>query len=294
MAVMCADSAVPATGSGLYANKIFLRVSPCPQHRLRPPRGADTILPVASLVWQRGLLAHLQGALAVSLAAGARRSAPARGDSLCHAGAGPCRAGRRALRLPRGDRCAGERRQRRRQARQFLALADRGPCGADGHLRADADSLGAVHPEPRCDLRARLHACGAHAGAPDLRASAPAVAALPSRAQDRRADPRARARPQRHRGNGAPRPQPARAGDCRGGADDRRAALDLRLALCRDPGGDGDDLHGLHHQGDGVAHRHPPQHERERFRRQRQGHRLAAEFRDGEVFRRREARDRPL
>ena len=45
---------------------------------------------------------------------------------------------------------------------------------------------------------------------------------------------------------------------------------------------------------DRVAHRHPPQDERERHRRQHQGDRLAAQLRDGEIFLRRGARGRAL
>ena len=46
------------------------------------------------------------------------------------------------------------------------------------------------------------------------------------------------------------------------------------------------------YQRDRVAHRDPPRHERQRHRRQHQGDRLAAQLRDGEVFRRRGARGR--
>ena len=48
-------------------------------------------------------------------------------------------------------------------------------------------------------------------------------------------------------------------------------------------------LYRARHQ---LAHRHPPLDERKRFRRQRQGDRLAAQLRDGQVFRRRD-RARP-
>ena len=60
-----------------------------------------------------------------------------------------------------------------------------------------------AHPDGAADAGARRHvrqggdARGAPARLPHLRAHAPAVAALPSRAQDRRPDARARARPQR-------------------------------------------------------------------------------------------------
>ena len=45
---------------------------------------------------------------------------------------------------------------------------------------------------------------------------------------------------------------------------------------------------------DRVAHRHPPQDERERHRRQRQGDRFAAQLRDGQIFLRRDARGQAL
>ncbi len=73
--------------------------------------------------------------------------------------------------------------------------------------------------------------CGAPARLPHLRAHAPALAALPSGAQDRRADPRAGARPQRHRDHRAHGDHAARADHHRARADRRRAALSVRLAL---------------------------------------------------------------
>ncbi len=53
-------------------------------------------------------------------------------------------------------------------------------------------------------------------------------------------------------------------------------------------------LSGLHLSRHGMAHRHPPPHERKRHRRQHQGDRLAAQLRDGEIFQRRAARGRAL
>ena len=49
-------------------------------------------------------------------------------------------------------------------------------------------------------------------------------------------------------------------------------------------------LHVVHLHRDRVAHLDPPPHERQRHRRQHQGDRLAAQLRDGQVFRRRGAR----
>ena len=77
-----------------------------------------------------------------------------------------------------------------------------------------------------------------------LRAHAPAVAALSSRAQDRRADARARARPQRHRDHRAHGDPAAGADDHRTRADRRRAALAVRLALRRGDPGHRRALHG--------------------------------------------------
>ena len=73
----------------------------------------------------------------------------------------------------------------------------------------------------------------------DLRAHAPPVAALPSRAQDRRADPRARARPQRHRGAVAPLGADAHPDDRRVRARARHPRLRVRLALLRRRARDG-------------------------------------------------------
>ena len=53
-------------------------------------------------------------------------------------------------------------------------------------------------------------------------------------------------------------------------------------------------LHVVHLFRDRMAHRHPPPHERQRHRRQHQGDQLAAQLRDGEIFRRRGARDAAL
>ena len=53
-------------------------------------------------------------------------------------------------------------------------------------------------------------------------------------------------------------------------------------------------LYVVHLYRDRVADRHPPQDERERHRRQRQGDRLAAQLRDRQIFLRRDARGRAL
>ena len=107
-------------------------------------------------------------------------------------------------------------------------------------------------------------------------------------------DARARARPQRHRDHRAHGDHAARADRDRALDHRRRAALPVRLALCRGHPGHRRLLHGVHLSRDRVAHQHPPPHERQRHRRQRQGDRLAAQLRDGEIFRRRGARSQAL
>ncbi len=154
--------------------------------------------------------------------------------------------------------------------------------------------MAALTQTARRAVRQGGDARGAPARLPHLRAHARAVAALPSRAQDRRAHPRARARPQRHRDHRAHGDPAALAHHHRAGADRRRADVEIRLAL---RAGDPDHrrrLYDLHLSRHRVAHRHPPQDERERHRRQRQGDRLAAQLRDGEIFQRRAARGRAL
>src|SRR3972149_2207286 len=66
----------------------------------------------------------------------------------------------------------------------------------------------------------------------DLRAHARALAPLPPRAQNRRADARPRAWPQWHRGTRAACDSAARAHDLRSPARGRAACLLFRLALC--------------------------------------------------------------
>ena len=135
---------------------------------------------------------------------------------------------------------------------------------------------------------------GAAAGDHVVQAHAFVVAAVPSGAQDRRAHPRARTRPQRHRDAGAHAAPAARA-DHRRSRDDRLgAAVSFRLALRGGDRAHGRALCRLHLLGHRVAHRHPPQDERERYRRQRQGDRFAAQLRDGQIFLRRRTRGQAL
>ena len=180
------------------------------------------------------------------------------------------------------------------RGRQLAGLGDGGAGGDDARLWRHP------HPDGGADAMARRHfrqggdergaaACAAH-----LRAHAPSVTALPSRAQDRRPDAHPRTRAQRHRDHRAHGAAAAAADHRRTGFDRLGAAVPFRLAL---RGGDHDHrralcrLHLLCHR---VAHRHPPQDERQRQRRQHQGHRFAAQLRDGQIFLRRAARGQAL
>ena len=70
--------------------------------------------------------------------------------------------------------------------------------------------------------------------------------------------------------------------------------LRLRLALCRGDRRHRLALHLVHRQGEQLAHLDPPRDERHRHRRQHQGDRLAAQLRDGQIFRQREDGGRAL
>ena len=219
-------------------------------------------------------------------AAGARRHGAAAGRQ--------ARDHRGALHLQMGDRCARRPRQRAGRRLRMAGLGARRAGRHDDRLWRHAHPDGGAHATARRPVRQGGDARRAPARLPHLRAHARAVAALPSRAQDRRADPRARARPQRHRDHRAHGDPAALAHHHRAGADRRRADVAVRLAL---RAGDHDHrrrLHDLHLSRHRMAHRHPPPHERKRHRRQRQGDRLAAQLRDGEIFQRRAARGRAL
>ena len=193
-----------------------------------------------------------------------------------------------------GGRCADRAGQRAGRARLLAGLGDRRADRDDARLWRHAHPDGAADAAARRRVRQGGDARGAAARDPHLRAHARAVAALSSRAQDRRADARAGARPQRHRDHRA-HGHPATAADHRRGRADRgRAVLPVRLALRAGDPGHRRALHVVHLSRDRVAHRHPPPHERQRQRRQHQGDRLAAQLRDGEIFRGRGARDQAL
>ncbi len=112
-----------------------------------------------------------------------------------------------------------------------LGLGDGGAAHHDRGLWRHAHRDGAAHPGARRPVRQGRDERGAPARGAHLRAHAPALAALPSRAQDRRAHPRARARAQRHRDHRADGDPAAHPDHRRGGADLRGAALPVRLAL---------------------------------------------------------------
>ena len=149
---------------------------------------------------------------------------------------------------------------------------------------------GARHAGARRALRRRGDERRAPPGAGGLRPPPQPVAALPSRAQDRRPHPRARARPQRDRDDRAHHHAHRRADGDRVRADPRRALRAVRHRLCRRRAGHDRGLSRLHLPRDELADVDPPLDERIRHRRQHQGDRLAAQLRDGEVLRRRGAR----
>ena len=161
-------------------------------------------------------------------------------------------------------------------------------------LRRPARADGGADPVARRHLRAGGDACGAQARLSHLRPHARTVAALSPRAQDRRADAGAGARPARHRSHRADGDPAAGADHRRGLAADGRAAVAVRLALRAGHPDHRRDLHVLHLHRDRMADRDPPQDERVRHRGQHQGDRLAVELRDGEIFQRRAARGHAL
>ena len=143
---------------------------------------------------------------------------------------------------------------------------------------------------PRRAIRGGRDERGAPARDRSVRAPASTVAALSSRAQDRRPDAGARARPQRHRDDRSDLDADRGSDRRRIRADRRRDADLLRLALRRGDQRHRDRLSGLYDRRHQLAHRHSPFDERERHRRQHQGDRQPAQLRDGQVFRRRRAR----
>ena len=186
--------------------------------------------------------------VAVYLARRPRRSQDARG---LVGGAAADRQGRDAggaVYLQMGDRRPDRRRYRAGAAVELDDVADRIAADHDGELRRVADPDGGVDPMARRHFCPGGDACRAQACLHHLRAHARAVAAVPSGAQDRRVDPRAGARPSRHRSD-RPNGDPATGPDHRRGvAADGGAAVEVRLALCA---GDDDHRRGVH-----VLHLH--------------------------------------
>ena len=172
------------------------------------------------------------------------------------------RDGRGSLHFQMGDRCACRYRQRAGRG-----LARLGGCRAHRHdhcLWRHARPDGAAPANARRRVRQGGDARGAPARLPHLRAYARAVVALPPRAQDRRTDACAPARPRRDRDHRAHGDPATRADHHRSDARNRRADVAVRLAL-RHGGPDRRlDVYGLHLSCDRMAHRHPSQDERQR------------------------------
>ncbi len=116
----------------------------------------------------------------------------------------------------------------------------------------------------------------------------------PPAAPHRRLAARHRARRQRHRDD-RPLHHPEHAADLprvrfRGG----HHRVSVRLEISRRRGRDDHHLRLVHGEGVGLAHQDTPRHERVRPGRALEGDRLAAQLRDGEIFRQREAGSAPL
>ena len=183
----------------------------------RPPRRGDADRHGSSIV-------------AVYLAGRPDRFETARAVRRPSDGGGEARDDRHPLRLQMGDRRAGGRPRRRQDSVARLAERRR---RADDHLRRAARSDGAVHPGARRAVRRGRDERGAPPRHRGLRPSAPIVAALSSRAQDRRPDARSRARPQRDRDDHPPLDADGGADRRRVRADPRRVPVLVRLALRR-------------------------------------------------------------
>ena len=221
----------------------------------------------------RCVAAHAGRSVAIYLALGPRRPEAARDAGDAAALLRQTRHHRGAVHLQMG----GRRAQRPHESAARRAAVDclrvRGAGADDGRVWRHAHRHGAADAGARRYLRQGGDARGAPARVPHLRAHAHALAALPSRAQDRRADAGARARPQRDRDH-RPDGDPAASADDRGAcADHRRADVGVRLALRAGDRHHGRALHGVHLLRDRVAHQHSPHDERQRHRRQHQGDR---------------------
>ena len=180
---------------------------------------------------------------------------------------------------------------------------DRGPfgtrtCRRSGHdhrrlwRRPRAD--GAVRAIPRRVVHRGRPACRARACQPHLPASPCTVLALPPGAPHRRLEPRHRARRlwrRHHRAHGGVELDPDRG---RASHDLRPHRLLFRLYLRRGRAAHRRALCVVYLLGERTAHRHPPRHERVRYRGAFQGGRQPAQLRDGQIFRQRGARGAAL
>ena len=162
-----------------------------------------------------------------------------------------------------------------------------GGRGPHDHLRAFACRHVVDAAGPRRAVRVGGDERRAKVGDRGFRSFAPAFAALSSRAQDRRTDEGSRARTQRHR-NHHSNLDAHRCSDAgRIRVRHSGSVLFVRLAIRR---GDSDYRSGVsrvHHDRHQLAHFDPTLDERKRQRRQYQGDRQPAQFRDRQVFRRR-------
>ena len=179
-----------------------------------------------------------------------------------------------------GQASSGESGGRRLDARPCHVAGD-----ADRRLWRRPRADGGVRAVPRRMVHRGRPARGARARQPHLPPSARAVAALPSGAPHRRAEPRHRARRQRrryHRAHGSAQLDPDRGrvaddlGPCR---------LVFRLDLRGGRAGHRRPLCLVHVLGERAAHLDPPRHERVRHRGALEGGRQPAQLRDGEIFR---------
>ena len=163
--------------------------------------------------------------VALHLAGRSRRPEDARGLVDGAAAGREARDADRAVHLQMGDRCADRHGHCAGRAVELDAVADRLAAADDAELWRGARADGGADAMARRHLRPRRDACGAQARLHHLRPHARTVAALPPRAQDRRPDARARARPHRHRDHRAH-------GDPAAGPDHRRGVAADRRCCC--------------------------------------------------------------
>ena len=181
---------------------------------------------------------------------------------------------------------------------------DHKPTIADrrGGAQPDRGLHRRAHPDAGTRAAARRHfrqgAVSRHARGRrfDLRPCPHALAALPSRAQDRRTVARHRARHQGHRHAAVLRAVQHLSRPCSSSAFVQRhpAREAFNVVVRARHAGHGRRLCLVHLRHHALAHPVPPRHEPERPGRQHQGGRQPAQLRDGQVFQQRGARDAPL